>query len=326
MRLVTFIANKKEYVGVVLAATGKGGMERIIDLNAAGRWMSKKDGKGNRLESVNDMIGLLESGRGGLAAAKRAIGAIGRELKATKVVPVGLRRIIFDYNRVRLSAPVPKPRKFICVGLNYRDHALEGGHEIPKVPTLFNKFATSVIGPADKIILPKVVKKPDYEGEFAFIIGKKGRNIPKSKALEHVAGYTIVNDVSARDFQKRTSQWMAGKAFDGFGVMGPELVTADEIKNPHNLSITTTVSGKVMQSSNTKQLIFNVQALIADISQICTLEPGDIVATGTPSGVGIYANPQRLLKEGDVVRIEIEGLGALENTCTSEKPTRKSTK
>ena len=319
MKLVTFTADKKERVGAVLAATVKGGGERIVDLTAAGRWMAKKDGKSNRLEAVADMIGLLTAGRGGLAAARKALAAVARELKGAKAIPPALRNVVFEARRVRLSAPVPKPPKFICVGLNYRDHALEGGHEVPKVPTLFNKFSTSVVGPADKIVLPKIVKQPDYEGEFAFIIGKKGRNIPKSKALDYVAGYTIVNDVSARDFQKRTSQWMAGKAFDGFGVMGPALVTADEIKNPHNLDIKTIVSGKVMQSSNTKQLIFRVQDLIADISTICTLEPGDIVATGTPSGVGVYSKPQRLLKEGDVVRIEIEGLGALENTCVAEK-------
>ena len=314
MRLVTFEANKQQRVGALLAATEKGGKERVVDLAAAGQWL-----KSDRLRAASDMNAFLAAGKGALTAARAALKAVARELKGAKSVPAALRRVVYDRKKVRLCAPVPRPGKFICVGLNYRDHALEGGHEIPKVPTLFNKFTTSVVGPEDTIVLPQVVKLPDYEGEFAFVIGKKGRNISKKAALDHVAGYTIVNDVSARDFQKRTSQWMAGKAFDGFGVMGPALVTADEIKNPHALSVKTTVSGKVMQSSNTNQLIFGVQDLIADISQICTLEPGDIVATGTPSGVGIYAKPQRLLRDGDTVLIEIDGLGALENKVAAEK-------
>ncbi len=314
MRLVTFEAKKVQRVGALLAAAEKGGKDRVVDLVAAGKWL-----KSSRLQAASDMNTFLAAGKGALSAAAAALKTVARELKGAKAIPAALRNVVHDRAKVRLCAPVPRPGKFICVGLNYRDHALEGGHEIPKVPTLFNKFTTSVVGPEDNIVLPKVVQLPDYEGEFAFVIGKKGRNISKKAALEHVAGYTIVNDVSARDFQKRTSQWMAGKAFDGFGVMGPALVTADEIENPHNLSVKTTVSGKVMQSSNTNQLIFDVRDLIADISQICTLEPGDIVATGTPSGVGIYAKPQRLLRDGDTVRIEIQGLGALENKVVAEK-------
>ena len=318
MRLVTFETNRQERVGVVLPAV-EGGRERIIDLNAAGRYLAKRDGKANRLEAIADMIGLLTAGKAGLAAASRVLKVIGRELKGQGSTPPNLRRMVLDRRKVRLRAPVPCPSKFICVGLNYRDHALEGNHEIPKVPTLFNKFATSVVGPDDKIVLPHVSKKVDYEGEFTFIIGKKGRYIPKNKAMEHVAGYTIVNDVSARDWQTRTTQWMAGKAFDGFGVMGPDLVTADEIDDPHKLDIKTWVSGKLMQSSNTSQLIFRVPALVADISKICTLLPGDVVATGTPSGVGVYRKPPRLLRDGDTVRIEISGVGALENRCVAEK-------
>lgn len=324
MKLVTFTANRQQRIGALLDSTAKGGAQRVVDLGAGARWLARRDSKPNRLQGISDMTEFLAAGGPALSAARRVLRAVSQELKAGGGLPAGLRSLVFDRSKVRLNAPVPKPGKFICVGLNYRDHALEGGHEVPTVPTLFNKFTTSVAGPDDKIVLPKAVKLPDYEGEFAFVIGKKGRNIPKLKALDHVAGFTIVNDVSARDYQKRTSQWMAGKAWDGFGVMGPALVTADEIKNPHNLDIKTTVSGKVMQDSNTKQLIFRIQDLIADISTICTLEPGDIVATGTPSGVGVFAKPQRLLKDGDVVRIEIDGLGALENKCVAEKrPARK---
>jgi 2-keto-4-pentenoate hydratase/2-oxohepta-3-ene-1,7-dioic acid hydratase in catechol pathway len=225
---------------------------------------------------------------------------------------------ISDANSVRLMAPIPRPQKLICVGLNYRDHALESNMEIPSVPTIFNKFATAVIGPGENIVLPKNSQKPDYEAEFAFVIGKGGRHVRADRWQEHVFGYTIVNDVSARDFQMATSQWLMGKTFDTFAPMGPWIVTADEIADPHNLGIRMTVSGHVLQNSNTRELIFGVPRLIEYLSSVFTLEPGDVVSTGTPAGVGFGHKPPRWLKAGDECVVFVEGVGELRNPVVSE--------
>ena len=206
-----------------------------------------------------------------------------------------------ELSAVKLLAPVPRPSKFICVGLNYRDHAIESKMEIPKVPTIFNKFATAVTGPGDEIVLPKVSTQPDYEAEFAFVIGKGGRNIKGADWKDHVFGYTIVNDVSARDYQLQTSQWLMGKTFDTFAPTGPWIVSADEIADPHALDIRMTINGEVLQNSNTRELIFDVPALVEFLSSVFTLEPGDIVSTGTPSGVGFARKPPRYLKAGTCV-------------------------
>ena len=221
-------------------------------------------------------------------------------------------------NAVRLLAPIPKPRKFICVGLNYLDHAKESGAEIPNVPTIFNKFATTVIGPGQPIVLPKVSNSPDYEGEFAVIMGKGGRHIKSDNWREHVFGYTVVNDVSARDFQRATTQWLMGKTFDTFGPIGPWIVTADEIADPHALDIRTEINGEVLQNSNTRELIFKIPQLLEFLSQVFTLEPGDILSTGTPAGVGFSHTPPRWLKPGDDVVIKIAGIGELRNPVVAE--------
>jgi 2-keto-4-pentenoate hydratase/2-oxohepta-3-ene-1,7-dioic acid hydratase in catechol pathway len=225
----------------------------------------------------------------------------------------------FDLSAVKLLAPIPRPPKFICVGLNYRDHAAEARQEIPKVPTIFSKFSNSVIGPGDAIVLPKASVKPDYEAEFAFVIGPGGRNIPASRAMEHVFGYTIVNDVSARDFQNATSQWLMGKSCDTFGPMGPWIVTKDEIPDPHALDISMEIGGETLQHSNTRELIFKIPDLIEYISQVITLEPGDIVATGTPSGVGFARRPPRWLKPGEETIVRIQGIGELRNPVVAEQ-------
>ena len=224
----------------------------------------------------------------------------------------------YDLSAVRLLAPIPRPPKFICVGLNYRDHAREAGMEVPTVPTIFNKFTNVVIGPGAPIVLPKVSSRPDYEAEFAFVIGTGGRNISASNALSHVFGYTIVNDVSARDYQMVTSQWLMGKTFDTFAPMGPWIVTRDEIADPHALDITLEIGGEILQQSNTRELVFGVPALIEYISSVVTLEPGDIVATGTPAGVGFARKPPRYLRAGDEVVIRIEGIGELRNPVVGE--------
>jgi 2-keto-4-pentenoate hydratase/2-oxohepta-3-ene-1,7-dioic acid hydratase in catechol pathway len=219
---------------------------------------------------------------------------------------------------VKLLAPIARPPKIICIGLNYRDHAIESNMPIPEVPTVFCKFASSVIGPGDNVVLPKNSTKPDYEAEFAVVIGKAGRHIAPENWQDHVFGYLNLNDVSARDFQLATTQWVIGKTFDTFCPMGPYIVTKDEIADPHNLDIKITINGEVLQHSNTKHLIFNIPALIAHLSSVMTLEVGDIISTGTPAGVGLGRTPPRWLVPGDEMVVEVEGLGELRNKCVAE--------
>jgi len=220
---------------------------------------------------------------------------------------------------VALRAPLPRPPKIICVGLNYREHAREAHMDMPEVPTIFAKFPNAAIGCGEPIVLPKNSAKPDYEAEMALIIGKHGRHIPAGEWREYVFGYTNFNDVSARDFQMRTSQWMIGKTFDTFAPMGPAIVTADEVADPHALDISTTINGEVLQHSNTSDLIFKIPELIAYLSSVFTLEPGDVIATGTPSGVGFARKPPRWLVPGDEVVVRVEGLGDLRNPVVAEK-------
>jgi 2-keto-4-pentenoate hydratase/2-oxohepta-3-ene-1,7-dioic acid hydratase in catechol pathway len=218
----------------------------------------------------------------------------------------------------KLLAPIPRPPKIICVGLNYRDHAAESKMEIPSTPTIFSKYSNAVIGPGENIVLPKNSTKPDYEAEFAFVIGKGGRHIPPERWQDHVFGYTAFNDVSARDFQMATTQWMMGKTFDTFAPMGPWIVTADETADPHALDISLSIDGEVMQSSNTRNLIFRIPDLIAHLSSVFTLEPGDVISTGTPAGVGFAKKPPRWLKPGDNVVVTIQGIGELRNPVVAE--------
>lgn len=223
-----------------------------------------------------------------------------------------------ELSAVTLRAPIPRPPKIICVGLNFADHAAESGLPIPKVPTIFSKFSTAVIGPGEPIVLPRSSSQPDYEAELAFVIGKGGRHIPAARWEEHVFGYTNFNDVSARDYQMATTQWLMGKTFDTFAPMGPWLVTADEIADPHALDIACEINGEVLQHSNTRQFIFRIPELIAFLSSVFTLEPGDVVSTGTPPGVGFARKPPRFLKPGDEVVVRIQGVGELRNPVVAE--------
>lgn len=220
-----------------------------------------------------------------------------------------------DAAKVRHHAPVHDPRKIVCIGLNYRDHALETGKTIPTEPILFSKYPTALIGHGEAIVLPAVSQEVDFEAELVVVIGMKGRNIARDIAMQHVAGYTVGHDVSARDWQlkKDGKQWMVGKTFDTFAPAGPVLVTKDEVPDPQKLGIRLRLNGKTMQDSSTSQLIFSVAELIAYISQVFTLEPGDLIYTGTPPGVGIARKPPVFLKGGDTVEVEIEGLGVLRN-------------
>ncbi|MFC4874093.1 fumarylacetoacetate hydrolase family protein [Negadavirga shengliensis] len=210
----------------------------------------------------------------------------------------------------RLGVPIHKPSKIMCVGLNYSLHAKESGMEVPKQPVLFMKSTTSLSGPYDPIIIPKNSKATDWEVELAIVIGKKATYVSEEKAMDHVFGYVLHNDVSERDFQlNQGGQWVKGKSCDTFAPLGPYLVSKDEIKDPHNLRLWLKVNGKTMQDSNTSDLVFNVPQLVSYISQYMTLLPGDIISTGTPAGVGMGLTPPTYLKEGDVVELGIEGLG-----------------
>jgi 2-keto-4-pentenoate hydratase/2-oxohepta-3-ene-1,7-dioic acid hydratase in catechol pathway len=222
---------------------------------------------------------------------------------------------------VPLLPPVPDPQKIICVGLNYADHAAESGATVGDEPVIFNKFPTALLAHGDSIRLPQIGADVDFEAELVAVIGIGGKNIPRQAALDHVAGYACGHDVSARDWQhdKPGGQWLLGKSFDSFAPLGPELVTADEVGDPHALDIRLRLNGQVMQDSNTQQLIFSVDYLVSYISQVCTLMPGDLIYTGTPPGVGMARRPPVLLKAGDVVEVEIEKVGVLSNPVQDEE-------
>ncbi|MDH4101970.1 MAG: fumarylacetoacetate hydrolase family protein [Thermoleophilia bacterium] len=208
--------------------------------------------------------------------------------------------------------PIDRPGKIVCVGLNYRDHAEEQGVELPAEPLLFAKWPTSLIGPGEAIVIPPIVTKADYEAELGVVIGVRAKNVSKESAFEAVRGYLCANDVSARDLQFSDGQWTRGKSPDTFCPVGP-MVARDEISDPHDLRIRAIVSGEVLQDSTTANLIFGIDDVIAYASQTTTLEPGDLILTGTPAGVGVFRDPQRLLRPGDEVTIEIEGIGSLTN-------------
>ena len=219
---------------------------------------------------------------------------------------------------VKLCAPIPAPPKILCMGLNYRDHAEEAHLEIPKYPVFFAKYDNTVIGSGENIVLPKNSRKPDFEGEFGFVIGRRARHIKAEQWRDYVFGYMNCNDVSARDFQMSVSQWTMGKNFDTFGPMGPWITTAEEIEDPHNLTIETRVNGELMQSSNTRELIFKIPETVEFLSSVMTLEPGDVILTGTPAGVGFGRKPPRWLAPGDEIAVSVAGLGELRNTCVAE--------
>ncbi len=219
---------------------------------------------------------------------------------------------------VKLNAPVPRPGKYLGIALNYADHIAETGRDQPQYPSFFTKQSSCVIGYGDAIHRPKVSDKLDYEGELAFVIGKRCRHVPVDKAHQVIAGFTIANDVSVRDWQMRSPTMTIGKSFDTCGPLGPWIVTPDELPDPHNLSIKTWIDNELRQNGNTRQMIFNCYEMIAYLSLAMTLEPGDVITTGTPSGVGVKMQPRGYLKPGQTARIEIEGIGTLSNPVIEE--------
>ena len=226
---------------------------------------------------------------------------------------------VIDLDRVTLNPPLSAPGKIICVGLNYVDHSIESGFVVPDYPTIFTRFTSSLIGAGASIIRPTVSTQLDYEGEMVAVIGVGGRHIAEQDALNHVIGYSIFNDASVRDFQKKSPQWTIGKNFDATGAFGPYLVTADELSTgAKGLSIQTRLNGVVVQNGSTDDMVFSVARLISILSEAITLSPGDILVTGTPSGVGAARKPPLFMKHGDVCEVEIEGIGILRNKVEDE--------
>ncbi|MCQ8179677.1 fumarylacetoacetate hydrolase family protein [Methylomonas sp. SURF-1] len=281
MKLATFLDNGVRKIGAVVG-------DAVV---AAGA------------EAPNDMPAFLAAGDSARQALQALIDADAPRIALTDVT---------------LLAPIPRPGKLLGVGLNYADHIGETGLEKPEYPTFFTKQSTCVIGPGAAIHIPPISDKVDYEGELAIVIGQRCKNVSVENARSVIAGYTICNDVTARDWQARTPTWTLGKSFDTHGPLGPWLITADEIADPHNLTLKTWVDGELRQNANTGEMIFNCYELIAYLSQVMTLEPGDVISTGTPAGVGVKMKPRGYLQPGQTVRIEIEGIGTLSNPVIAE--------
>lgn len=306
MKLVTFRYEGNERIGSVVG-------DKVVDLNYACQLWLQSLGK-YRYERIaeayvpSDMVGFLQGGSESLQMAQTSA-----EFVLNEQTDVFGWKVVHSISDVRTEAPVKRPGKIICVGHNYREHILEMGREIPQYPVIFAKYANTVIGPEDDIPYPEITEQLDYEAEFAFVIGRKAQRVKQEHALEYVAGYTIVNDVTSRDIQRRTIQWHQGKTVDGSAPMGPWLITKDELIDPHKSEIELRVNGELRQKSNTANLVFNVHFLVEFLSHIMTLEPGDVICTGTPGGVGAAMKPPQFLQDEDVVRIDLAGIGKLEN-------------
>ena len=281
MRLAVFSHAGSTRLGVVLE-------EEVADLAAVAPGLPR------------DLLPVLEAGA-------EALAALGRAAQRAPRLPLAA---------VRLRAPIARPPKFLGIGLNYADHAAETGRQAPSFPVFFNKQSTCIAGPFDPIVRPRVSTHLDYEGELGFVIGRRCRAVPRDRAAEVIAGYLVVNDVSVRDWQAKAPTMTLGKSWDTHGPIGPWLVTADALDDPHGLALRTWVNGELRQDSNTRQMLVDCFAQVELLSTVCTLEPGDIVTTGTPAGVGVATG--RFLAAGDVVRIEIEGIGAIENRVVDE--------
>ena len=284
MKLITFTEGGSTRVGLLEG-------DEVVDLRAAGA------------DAPGEMVDFLAAGEPALEAARAAQGAKGARLALADV---------------RLESPLLRPPKVLAVGLNYADHAAEAGMDTPQHPMIFNKQSTAAHPPYEPFHLPRVSPALDYEGELAVVIGKRCRHVPRERANEVIAGYTVSNDVSVRDWQLRVPTFTMGKSFDTHCPLGPAIVTPDEIPDPHSLDLRTWVNGEPRQSSNTKHLIFDCFTLVEHLSTAFSLEPGDVISTGTPSGVGAVMKPPNFLKAGDVVKIAISGLGEIENAVIEE--------
>jgi 2-keto-4-pentenoate hydratase/2-oxohepta-3-ene-1,7-dioic acid hydratase in catechol pathway len=318
MRLVTYTFRGTTRLGAVVSDAEVVDLNRACALHRAERGERRARALADFLVPA-DMPAFLAAGEPALDAARAALAHVAEDVcaRADEARAAGL-LFRLDEPGFRLEAPVPRPGKVLAVGVNYKDHAAEAKIDLPTRPMIFSKVTTCMNGPGRPIHRPRVSAFLDWEGELCFVIGKHARHVPAARALEHVAGYMVGNDVSVRDWQVHSRTMMMGKSFDTHGPTGPWLVTRDEVPDPHALDLKTWVNGVLKQDSNTRHLIFGVEPLIEYLSDAFTLEPGDVVFTGTPSGVGFARSPREFLKAGDVVRVEITGLGALENPVVDE--------
>ncbi len=323
MKLVTYESGKQQRVGVVegewivgvraaLDALERRRVPRLIAQRANFKQASRA-----LLEAgfaPHNMIELLARGEAWRRSLAVVVSALAKGIDPAKAA----KNLFTSLASARLLAPIPRPGKITCLGLNYADHAREQGDQPPQLPIWFLKSANTICGPGDPIRLPVNSTQVDYEAEFAVVIGKGGKRIPQEKAMEHVAGYTVLHDVSARDMQFGDKQWFRGKSCDTFAPTGPWIVTKDEVPDPHNLRISLALNGQTMQDSNTSNLIFNVPFLVSYLSQSATWEPGDLISTGTPPGVGVFRKPPVFLKPGDSVSVTVERLGTLTNPVIAD--------
>jgi 2-keto-4-pentenoate hydratase/2-oxohepta-3-ene-1,7-dioic acid hydratase in catechol pathway len=311
MILVTYEEGGEARIGVLHG-------ESVIDARRAVALKLRADGEARavvlaKAQVPADMTELLRGGPGALDAVR----AGAEYAPSADLGPEEL--VIRPASSVRLLCPIPRPPKIVCVARNYAEHAREAGRELPEIPILFARFPVTLVAPGAPVVRPTVSHELDWEGELAVVIGRGGRHITRVAAMDHVAGYTIFNDVTVRDYQFRVTQYTAGKNFSASGPLGPWLVLADEVADPHDLRITTTVSGELMQDGSTRDMIFDIPAIIEHISEFVELEPGDVIPTGTPSGVGFTRTPPRFLVPGDTVGVEISSLGVLENPVVAEE-------
>ena len=312
MKLLTFVAGPAQRVGALVNET-------VVDLTSAYAAALAAEGH-PRAEGVAaaiippNMREFLQGGDAALEAARRGVRFAEDRMRAGgQVVGPGGTRALYPLKEVRVRPPVPDPQKIVCIGLNYRDHCAEQGIELPKVLMTFHKFADAIIGPEDPIVIPRGCEQLDWDVELVFVVGRRARYVTPEEAFQYIAGYTVGNDVSARDFQFADKQVMRGKACETFAPMGPYLVLADQVPDPHNLTIESRLNGKVMQSSTTANLVHRIPAIMAWVTKHLTLQPGDCVMTGTPAGVGVFRKPPVFMKPGDAIEMSIQDLGVLRN-------------
>lgn len=296
MRIARYVHRGKESYGI-LQGDGK-----VVDLPGLAKAQGKK--------VPRDIDGLISQGSATEELVKDVL----------EVAPKGQRaKFVLEASAVKLKAPIAAPPKIICLGLNYRDHAEEAKASLPDEPIIFMKPRTAILDPEEPVRKPSFVKRLDYEVELAAVIGKAGKNVPASRAHEHIFGYTVFDDISARDIQFKDGQWTRGKSFDTFAPYGPCIVTSDQIGDPNNLRLWTRVNGETRQDSSTSRMLFNVYEIVHHLSRVMTLEPCDIIATGTPSGVAAFMKPEpKFLEPGDVVEVEVENIGVLRNPITED--------
>ena len=288
MRLVTFQGQSGPVIGVRLG-------DKVIDLSKAAP------------DLPGDMIGLLESGESALAKAKAAADNAAEDAKV-------------DMSSVKLLVPIARPGKIVCIGRNYAAHAAEGGAETPTYPEVFYRGSTTLIAQGEPIIRPKCSDKLDFEAELVVVIGKLAKHVAEADAGAYIAGYSLFNEGTLRDYQRKSSQWTVGKNFDNTGPFGPEIVTSDEVpEGAKGLRIQSRLNGQIMQDANTDDLVFTIHNLLYRLTECMTLEPGDIIVSGTPAGVGYARTPPVFMKPGDIIEIEVDGIGVLTNTIEDEK-------